>query len=822
MPFVAVQAGLVSRSSPTSSQLFLSRRFSSSALNMASTTTAWKEMPEIPTAEELLSPHNSALPQILEHGAMTKEEYLEAQYLLHRHEATASLRAAVQQIRHGDLALGSEDANIYTKVRVLGFRPTKSGVAWRIVWKPNSPGHLMSISQPDCLPSGTLVILSPKADSFRTQCLVATVAQKHPDEVQTARESSSCEIIWARCEDAILDPDVELIMLEPESGYFEPSRHIMKGLKLAASASSRYDKYLFKTKNGASEKNEPVTFDEPVKSHVSADFLRLASKREPVASPAAVQLDSSQLEAVQQATKQELAMIQGPPGTGKTFTSVVTIDSHLRTMEACHPTNDAPPPIIVVAETNHALDQLLTQCMSAGLRSILRLGHNVQEDSVIYNKSLLKLLMRSRVKLPEKKADAKYKQAVKVLTSDLNQVFMDKAFYEAQALHDAELISPKQYLSLIEDDGWETADAQDKRGPVAKWLNHSSVQSQCDPQQPVNNTIPHEGVFPNYIPFGVSTARGLLRSVERDGINDWAIRAVRLLECSSDLYQIPLWQRRHIYCLLHKQMQERSIQNLLQAIKVFDIECEDFKKARSVNDAAVIRGEDIRIIGCTTTGLAKYRRLLEILKPRILLVEEAAEVREGSIVAGLMPCIEQLVLVGDHQQLIPSVDVWELSRSPHRIDISLFERMVKLEVPFCSLRVQRRMAPALRRVMQSFYPHIQDHASVKELPLVPGMSSRRLWWFDHQWEQSQTVGCSFVNTEEADMIVGFVGYLIQHGMSPSRITVLAYYSGQVALIQRKLKSHPNLARFDFERSVRTIDGFQGEENDVILLSLLWQ
>ncbi|PHH75324.1 hypothetical protein CDD82_4488 [Ophiocordyceps australis] len=784
---------------------------------MAGTTTSWKEMPPVPTGEELLSPHDSALPQILEHAPMVKDDYLEAEYLLHRHEVTASLRSTVQQIRHQGLGLHCEDAKIYTHVRILGFRPTKSGLAWRIVWTPDDdmPEFLTPSSETESLTSGTLLALTPKDDCFRTKCLVATVAQPERAETLAGGETATCEIIWARAEDTVFDPAIELIMLEPKSGYFEPSRHTMTGLQLAASSNSRYDKYLFKPNDDASEKREPIALDEPVRSHFSAEFLRMAPKGEPVPSPSAGSLDPSQLDAVRQGTEQELAIIQGPPGTGKTFTSVVTIDSHLRTMQACHQTADPPPPIVVAAETNHALDQLLSQCIKAGISSIVRLGHGIPDEELA-SKSLRNLCIRSKVRLPEKKVDAKYKKAARALSWDLTQYLGNDGYYDAQDLLRAELISPQQYKSLTEDDEWETTEAQNNRGSVAKWLN-DSVGKESSRKQSWAKPGPNQaGVYPNYTPFGASMPKHL---VERDGGNDNMNRASHLLSCNSDLYQIPPCHRGHVYCLLHKRMQEHSMPSLLQAIRVFDIKCDEFKRDRWCNDAAVIHGEGIGIVGCTTTGLVKYRGLLEALKPRIMVVEEAAEAREGKIVAGLIPSIEQLVLVGDHQQLIPSVDIWELGKSPHRVNISLFERMVKLRIPFCSLRVQRRMAPALRQVVQAFYPHLEDHASVSQKLPVPGMGSRRIWWFDHQSTQKKSI-TSFENSDEADMIIGFIFYLTQNGVPPSRITVLAYYSGQVALIQKRLKRHQKLALLDFERSVRTIDGFQGEENDIILLSLV--
>lgn len=56
-----------------------------------------------------------------------------------------------------------------------------------------------------------------------------------------------------------------------------------------------------------------------------------------------------------------------------------------------------------------------------------------------------------------------------------------------------------------------------------------------------------------------------------------------------------------------------------------------------------------RIIGCTTTGAAKYRELINSAKPGVLLVEEAGEILESHILTAAGDSIEQIILIGDHR-----------------------------------------------------------------------------------------------------------------------------------------------------------------------------
>lgn len=53
----------------------------------------------------------------------------------------------------------------------------------------------------------------------------------------------------------------------------------------------------------------------------------------------------------------------------------------------------------------------------------------------------------------------------------------------------------------------------------------------------------------------------------------------------------------------------------------------------------------------TTTGAAKYRKILQQLKPRLVIIEEAAEVLEAHTITSLSKECQHLILIGDHQQV---------------------------------------------------------------------------------------------------------------------------------------------------------------------------
>lgn len=85
--------------------------------------------------------------------------------------------------------------------------------------------------------------------------------------------------------------------------------------------------------------------------------------------------------------------------------------------------------------------------------------------------------------------------------------------------------------------------------------------------------------------------------------------------------------------------------------------------------------EQALIVAMTTTGSSRYSEVLKDIGPRIVIVEEAAEVFEAHIVSSLSRYCQHLILIGDHVQLRPKPTVYRLAVNYH-LDVSLFERLV--------------------------------------------------------------------------------------------------------------------------------------------------
>ena len=202
-----------------------------------------------------------------------------------------------------------------------------------------------------------------------------------------------------------------------------------------------------------------------------------------------------------------------------------------------------------------------------------------------------------------------------------------------------------------------------------------------------------------------------------------------------------------------------------------------------MNNFRLIKHLGIKVIACTTTGLSKYRGLLASLQPRTLLIEEAAQTLEGTIMAGMFESLEQLILVGDHQQLQAHCNVSALEGEPYNLSTSMFERLVDNSIAYTMLNQQRRMIPDIRKLLtiesktaKPFYKDLHDHHSVLDrktnrLP-VPGMGGKDTYFFHHNWPEEKTADLSRANIHEANMIAGFYSHLVLNGVEYSKITVL--------------------------------------------------
>ncbi|EYC20785.1 hypothetical protein Y032_0021g423 [Ancylostoma ceylanicum] len=286
------------------------------------------------------------------------------------------------------------------------------------------------------------------------------------------------------------------------------------------------------------------------------------------------------------------------------------------------------------------------------------------------------------------------------------------------------------------------------------------------------------------------------------------------------IFSLTKQRRWELYMYWIEQLREKTRQQLPSLIEAFRIACERLKSAQLRRDAEVLRR--CLVIFATTTGAAKERDLLAKTRCRVVFAEEAAEVLEAHILASLVPSVEHLVLIGDHQQLRPNPTVYDLAREYH-LDVSMFERLVKNGYPFSNLKVQHRMNPDITEniIRPYFYPELIDDASVLEYPPVPGMDKRCFFWMHEVRESTTPASLSHRNDHEIKMAVELISYLTKQGIGFDEITVIAAYSAQMTALResigaafgKKTSGQPVVA-------VETVDSFQGKENRIVIVSLV--
>ena len=217
----------------------------------------------------------------------------------------------------------------------------------------------------------------------------------------------------------------------------------------------------------------------------------------------------------------------------------------------------------------------------------------------------------------------------------------------------------------------------------------------------------------------------------------------------------------------------------------------------------------------TTTGSSRYHQILKDIGPRIVIVEEAAEVFEAHIVAALSKHCEHLILIGDHVQLRPNPAVYKLAIE-YSLDVSLFERLLNNNIKKVMLTCQHRMRPQISQLMKHFYEKpIDDHYIVQKFADIAGLKDN-IFFFNHSNPEKRPVDSqSKVNLFEVDFIAKLCLYLTKQNYEQSKITVLAMYLGQTMKVKEMLRS----MCLD-QIKVSTVDNYQGEENDIVILSLV--
>ena len=335
----------------------------------------------------------------------------------------------------------------------------------------------------------------------------------------------------------------------------------------------------------------------------------------------------------------------------------------------------------------------------------------------------------------------------------------------------------------------------------------------------------------------------------------------RLLSCVSSLMsQSPieilinaenLWELSHedrvavIQSMILQQFEEAG-RNFEEALRNFEDVCSQKIELENQHKIAIMTEK--KVVGMIITGASIHNEFLGQLRPAIMIVEEAAEVQESQLIAALGDWTEYLIMIGDHKQLRPKVESHVLARDFH-MDVSMMERLIANKFPYATLRLQNRMRPEFAKLLSDIYPDLKSNLERVEsnapanyiyyssffwdhTDLEPNLKSRKFGRIKQEIKPR-----SFINEGEADRAIMLALFLIQQGYEPRQITILAAYQGQSVLLRKKCrqaeKGYPQLfdryklhddskASSDLENKIRihTIDMYQGDENDFVIISLV--
>ena len=272
-----------------------------------------------------------------------------------------------------------------------------------------------------------------------------------------------------------------------------------------------------------------------------------------------------------------------------------------------------------------------------------------------------------------------------------------------------------------------------------------------------------------------------------------------------------------IYSFLHSSCNELmdKMNDLLENINILQKQKEVIDHS---NKLQVLKTQ--KIIGATIIGASVQLSLIKKLAPKVVLVEEAAEVLESCLVAVLSKSVQKLILIGDHRQLKPQVDTYHLRRE-HNFHISMMERLIKIGFPYEKLLRQGRMRPEFSCMLKDIYPEYQDfpglEAERKTITCLP----HSMFFWSHQFFENKER--SVKNSSEANMVVALALFFIASGVKEADVTILCAYLGQVQLV-RKLYREMNPLQPSRDKTkqlidIRTIDEYQGDENEFVIISL---
>ena len=772
-------------------------------------------------------------------------QYLDIQFRLLREDYLTPFRQGIMQLRRaGSKEVDKryiQDVRIYEGVQYIDILYSEKGVVCQLQFDTSRLKNVKwEISRR--LKYGSLLCLS--SDNFST-FVIGTVAESDPQHLH----EGFIDVIIDNMHTFQRDTSLRYKMVEC-SAYFESYRHNLQALQEMHGTELPFKDYLLNTKSLQADPpryliGRDTQYDfKPIMTTQASHVRRhiLTTKDWPSASE--LGLDESQFRALQLALTHEFAIIQGPPGTGKTFIGLKIVQLLLHNFDVwgigLRDEETANCPILLVCHTNHALDQFLEGILKTKYKigDIIRAGGRSKSENADLKKCNLKCIKRDR------------DDHLQVQRRDIQRQMEDQW---RKLLHISHKLNTINTKILNQDDlllmmnphhklSFERFMIISNECCLHKWLLNSPQQIWLeqlyqgisnDEEQNCTVGTKSKKCFDQTVKISgiIQQKKGIpgidewqeVRSKSKNMNTDLHLELNKKEYMSeqeeamlvmTDVFGLPLDKRWGLYRLWRHKFVQESKHKITEGIDEFNLLAQRLKEIRAREDYHIFR--TAKLIAMTTTAAARYRNVLGDVQPRIVIVEEAAEVLEVHIVTSLSASCQHLILIGDHQQLRPNPNVYKLAKKYH-LEISLFERMLMNNMHCECLNIQHRMRPEIvRLIVPHVYKSLINHESVLEYDNIRGINGN-IFFIEHEHAEKKTFETkSHTNAHEAEYLTALCRYLILQGYENSNVTILTTYTGQMFEIKSLLFKDKEISGV----RVTPVDNYQGEENDIILLSLV--
>lgn len=218
----------------------------------------------------------------------------------------------------------------------------------------------------------------------------------------------------------------------------------------------------------------------------------------------------------------------------------------------------------------------------------------------------------------------------------------------------------------------------------------------------------------------------------------------------------------------------------------------------------------------------------------VVIIDEASQALEASCWIPLLNA-EKVILAGDHMQLSPMIKSTPSKSATTHPERTLFERLLILHGEDIKrlLSVQYRMhdlicqfpsmtlydsllvsGPAIGSRLLHDLKDVQDTEDTREAVIFIDTQGGEYQENIDTEPSIKSTHESKSNSREADLVVEHIEKLIQAGVKETDIAIVTPYSAQVALLASLLRiNYPEI-------EIGTVDGFQGREKEVVVVSLV--